>query len=56
MRIENDMTSLSLHRSSLPDYYGDERRALDRARNRQAIRWLGFTIAGFTLLIWHIGR
>jgi hypothetical protein len=55
MRIENDMTSHSL-RSSLPDYYGDERRALDRVRNRQAIRWLGFAVAGFTFVIWQIGR
>jgi len=43
------------HLSSLPDYYGDERRALDRVRVRNSVRWLGLAVA-VTLLMWRAAR
>ena len=55
--IEDEMTSHpALTRSStLPDYYGDERRALRRVRVRESIRWLSL-FAAATLLAWRAGR
>lgn len=47
--------SARARRSTLPDYYGDERRALRRARVRQSVRWLGL-VAAATLLVWRAGR
>ena len=41
---------------SLPDYYGDERRALRRVRLRRSAGWLGLAVAGMTLLLWQVGR
>ena len=41
---------------SLPDYYGDERRALRRVRLRRSAGWLGLAVAGVTLLLWQVGR
>jgi hypothetical protein len=49
------MTSHTTRKSSLPDYYGDERRALIRVRLRK-VRWIGLAIAGVSLLLWHTGR
>ena len=43
-------------RSSLPDYYADERRALRRVRVRNARRWLGLAVVGGFLLLWQTGR
>jgi hypothetical protein len=40
---------------SLPDYYGDERRALARFRIRRSIRWIGVVVAA-TLLAWRARR
>lgn len=45
-----------VRRSTLPDYYGDERRALRRVRLRQSIRWLGLLAAATTLAVWRAGR
>jgi len=41
--------------STLPDYYGDERRALKRVRARRSVRWLGL-VAAATLLVWKAAR
>lgn len=41
---------------SLPDYYGDERRALRRVRLRRSAGWVGLALAGMTLLLWQAGR
>jgi hypothetical protein len=43
-------------RSTLPDYYGDERRALRRVRIRHSVRWVSLAVAGATLLLWRVGR
>jgi hypothetical protein len=43
-------------RSSLPDYYADERRAHRRVRVRKARRWVGLAVAGGILLLWQAGR
>jgi hypothetical protein len=42
--------------SSLPDYYGDERRAMHRVRVRRSFRWLGLAVVAATLLVWQTGR
>jgi len=42
--------------SSLPDYYGDERRAMNRVCMRRSARWLGLAVVAVTLLVWHTGR
>jgi hypothetical protein len=42
--------------STLPDYYGDERRALKRVRARQSVRWLGLVAAAATLLVWKTAK
>ena len=42
--------------SSLPDYYGDERRAMHRVRMRRSVRWLGLAVVAVTLLVWQSGR
>jgi len=42
--------------STLPDYYGDERRAMSRVRMRRSVRWLGLAVVAATLLVWHSGR
>ena len=41
---------------SLPDYYGDERRALRRVRLRRSAGWLGLAVAGVTFLLWQASR
>jgi hypothetical protein len=55
---EIEMTSHSARtrRSTLPDYYGDERRALRRVRVRKSVRWLSLALAAATLLVWRPGR
>ena len=56
---EMEMTShpALTRRSTLPDYYGDERRAMQRVRVRRSIRWLGLVAAAATtLLAWRVGR
>jgi hypothetical protein len=42
--------------SSLPDYYGDERRAMHRVRMRRSVRWLGLVVVAAGLLAWHTRR
>ena len=42
--------------SSLPDYYGDARRAMHRVRVRRSVRWLGLAVVAVTLLVWQSGR
>jgi hypothetical protein len=49
------MISQAKRVSTLPDYYGDERRALARVRVRRSIRWVGVVLAA-TLLAWRAGR
>jgi hypothetical protein len=41
---------------TLPDYYGDERRAMRRVRMRRSVRWLGLAVVAATLLVWQTGR
>jgi hypothetical protein len=41
---------------SLPDYYGDERRAMNRVRVRRSLRWLGLAVVAATLIVWQTGR
>ena len=56
---EIEMTShhALTRRSTLPDYYGDERRAMHRVRVRRSIRWFGLVAAAATtLLAWRAGR
>lgn len=55
---EDEMISQPAHQrpSTLPDYYGDERRALVRVRVRRSVRWLGVVVAAATLLAWRAGR
>jgi len=55
---EDEMISHSApkHPSTLPDYYGDERRARVRVRVRKSVRWLGVVVAAATLLAWRAGR
>jgi hypothetical protein len=43
-------------RSSLPDYYADERLALRRVRMRHATRWICLALAGGAFLLWQAGR
>jgi hypothetical protein len=49
------MISHAKRLSTLPDYYGDERRALARVRVRRSIRWVSVVLAA-TLLAWQAGR
>jgi hypothetical protein len=42
--------------STFPDYYGDERRAMNRVRMRRSVRWLGLAVMAATLLVWNSGR